>query len=79
MADPPLDQVRTDTLEVGVNYSLENGLLHAALFRSESKDDIIFQQAGDRASVGYFVNVDKTRRQGAEFSLLTHYILSRWT
>ena len=73
VADPPLDQVRTDTLEVGVNYSLENGLLHAALFRSESKDDIIFQQAGDRASVGYFVNVDKTRRQGAEFSLLQQY------
>lgn len=73
VADPPLDQVRTDTLEVGINYTLENGLLHAALFRSESKDDIIFQQAGDRASVGYFVNVDKTRRQGAEFSLLQQY------
>lgn len=73
VADPPLDQVRTDTLEVGVNYTLNNGLLHAALFRSESRDDIIFQQAGDRASVGYFVNVDKTRRQGGELSLLQQW------
>jgi len=73
VADPPLDQVRTDTLELGANITLENGLIHAAVYRSESKDDIIFQQAGDRASVGYFVNVDKTRRQGAEFSVLQQW------
>jgi outer membrane receptor for Fe3+-dicitrate len=73
VADPPLDQVVTDTLEIGANLMLENGLLHAALYRSESKDDIIFQQAGDRASVGYFVNIDKTRRQGGEVSILQQW------
>lgn len=73
VADPPLDQVITNTIEIGADFTTENGVIHAAIFRSESQDDIIFQQAGDRASVGYFVNIDETRRQGAELSVLQQW------
>ncbi|GAB2697433.1 TonB-dependent receptor [Aliiglaciecola aliphaticivorans] len=69
VADPPLEQVVTNTIEVGAKWQYQQTLLSAAIYRSDSKDDIIFQQAGDRPSVGYFVNVDKTRRQGVEFGL----------
>lgn len=71
VADPPLDQVVTDTLEVTYAREFEKGQLSAAIFRSVSRDDIIFQQAGGRPSVGYFVNIDETQRQGAEFEATT--------
>ncbi|WP_252729206.1 TonB-dependent receptor [Aliiglaciecola lipolytica] len=69
VADPPLEQVVTNTIELGAQWQYQNGQLSAAIYSSDSKDDIIFQQAGDRPSVGYFVNVDKTRRQGIELGL----------
>lgn len=73
VADPPLDQVVTDTLELRASWIKDNLELAGAVFHSNSRDDIIFQQAGDRPSVGYFVNVDKTRRQGAEFAARYHF------
>ncbi|MEG3765433.1 TonB-dependent receptor [Alteromonas sp. 14N.309.X.WAT.G.H12] len=73
VADPPLDQVITDTLELRYQWQKDNTEFAAAVYHSDSDDDIIFQQAGDRASVGYFVNIDKTRRQGAEISARQHY------
>lgn len=69
VADPPLVQVVTTTLELGMKWLYQNGQARAAIYSSDSKDDIIFQQAGNRPSVGYFVNVDKTRRRGFEFGV----------
>ena len=49
---------------------LSNQEYSATLYSSISDDDIIFQQAGGKPSEGYFVNIDKTRRQGVELSTL---------
>lgn len=68
VADPPLDQVVTQTLEANYSLNLDNAAITFNVYRSESKDDIIFQQAGSVASRGYFINIDETRRQGVEFS-----------
>ena len=73
VADPPLEQVVTDTLELRLAWAEDNLELAGAVYHSDSEDDIIFQQAGDRPSVGYFVNVDNTRRQGAEVAGRYHF------
>jgi len=69
VADPPLDQVVTQTIEANYTTRIDNIDLMLNVFHSRSKDDIIFQQAGSVASRGYFINVDETLRQGVEFSV----------
>ena len=69
VADPPLDQVITQTIEANYTTRIDNIDLMLNVFHSRSKDDIIFQQAGSVASRGYFINVDETQRQGVEFSV----------
>lgn len=69
VADPPLDQVVTQTIEANYTTHINNIDLMLNVFHSRSKDDIIFQQAGSVASRGYFINVDETQRQGVEFSI----------
>ena len=69
VADPPLDQVVTQTIEANYTTRIDNVDLMLNVFHSRSKDDIIFQQAGSVASRGYFINVDETQRQGVEFSV----------
>ncbi|AGP83056.1 TonB-dependent receptor [Alteromonas mediterranea MED64] len=69
VADPPLDQVVTQTIEANYTTRIDNVDLMLNVFHSRSKDDIIFQQAGTVASRGYFINVDETQRQGVEFSV----------
>ena len=75
VADPPLDQVITSTYEASLSRDIPQLNIKgiATLFHSTSKDDIIFQQAGTVASRGYFVNIDKTQRAGAEFSVSGQY------
>ncbi|QGX62974.1 TonB-dependent receptor [Alteromonas mediterranea] len=69
VADPPLDQVVTQTIEANYTTRIDNVDLMLNVFHSRSKNDIIFQQAGSVASRGYFINVDETQRQGVEFSV----------
>lgn len=69
VADPPLDQVVTQTIEANYAATFNNIDMMLNVYRSESEDDIIFQQAGSVASRGYFINIDATRRQGVEFSI----------
>ena len=69
VADPPLDQVVTQTIEANYTTRIDNIDLMLNVFHSRSKDDIIFQQAGSVASRGYFINVDETQRQGVELSV----------
>lgn len=70
VSDPPLDQVIVTTTEVGAIYNKPNQQYSFTLYSSISENDIIFQQAGNKPSQGYFVNIDKTKRQGFEFSSL---------
>ena len=66
VADPPLDQVVTTSAEIGLRGRSAAVRWSAALFHSDSADDIIFVSSGAGTSAGYFTNVDATRRQGLE-------------
>jgi outer membrane receptor protein involved in Fe transport len=77
VADPPLDQVVTRSLEVGVRG--EHGRTRvgqnarpryawsAAIFGSRNFDDIIFV-AGSQIGTGYFRNAGQTQRAGLELA-----------
>jgi len=72
VADPPLEQVVTKSIEAGVRSDASAALRWTAgVFRSTNHDDIIFQQAGGLPSEGYFSNVGKTRRQGVELGMIS--------
>lgn len=77
LADPPLDEVVSETFELGVRGVAANGWLWSlGAFRTENNDDIIWQTTG-RAH-GAFRNVDKTRRLGIEASLAGDYGRLDW-
>ncbi len=68
--DPPLEQVITQTIELGARGNLPNGWRwNATLFRAVSDDDILFISAGTTTTQGFFANVGETRRQGIELGL----------
>ena len=69
LSDPPLNQVVAETLEAGLRGTWSGGRWHAGVFRTDSRDDIIFVSAGALTNQGYFTNVDTTRRQGIELVL----------
>ncbi len=73
VADPPLNKVVTRTLEASVKGQFNTTNYNATVFYSQSIDDIIFQQAGTTSSRGYFINIDKTQRLGAELSAQHQY------
>lgn len=64
LADPPLDQVVTESFEVGARGTARGVKYHIGLFHTISNDDIVFQTTG--RNTGLFANVDKTRRRGFE-------------
>jgi iron complex outermembrane receptor protein len=67
-SDPPLKQVVSRTLEVGVRAHTASGFRwNATLFRTMNYDDILFVSSS--ASSGFFTNFGKTRRQGLEAAL----------
>jgi outer membrane receptor protein involved in Fe transport len=69
--DPPLAQVVTRTVELGVRGEFDGlaGLQwSAALFNAINRDDILFI-ADDQSGFGYFKNFGKTRRRGLELGL----------
>ena len=73
VADPPLKQVVTRSVETGLRGSEVWGghdwRWNAGAFHATNHNDILFQQAGGLTSEGYFSNVGKTRRIGTELSL----------
>lgn len=73
--DPPLDEVVTRTLEVGLRHRGRTVSGSAALFHAVSRDDILFITDGELANQGYFDNVGDTLRQGLEASL--QWVLGR--
>jgi outer membrane receptor protein involved in Fe transport len=67
--DPPLRQVVTRTIELGVRGGSKADLAwNAGVFRADSTDDILFV-ADNPSGFGYFKNFGKTRRQGVEAGL----------
>ena len=78
VADPPLDQVLTTSAELGLRGGGSALRWSAALFHSDSRDDIIFVSSGAGTSAGYFTNVDATRRQGLELWLRGRHGRLNW-
>jgi len=70
VSDPPLEQVIVKTIEMNATYHQLKTQYSMTLFLSDSDNDIIFQQAGSKPSQGYFVNIEKNKRQGLELSAL---------
>lgn len=82
VADPPLNQVTSQTNEVGIRGRFKdilNGNLHwnMGYFNTRSYDDILFQSTGNGNSAGFFDNVGTTQRQGVEIGLASTFF-DRW-
>ena len=72
-SDPPLQQVVTDTWEVGVRGKPELPFAHnlswnLGVFRAENHNDILFVSSVELGT-GYFQNFAKTRREGVDADL----------
>ena len=77
--DPPLDPVKGKTWETGLRWSLTPAL-YATLtfFRTDLKDDILFRNEPESRVLGFFQNIDSTRRQGIEFLLRGSWGWGSW-
>ena len=69
LADPPLEQVVTSTIEVGFRGDFDNTRWHIGYFDASNDNDIIFVSAGRATNEGFFANVGDTDRRGIEVSL----------
>ncbi|WAR45544.1 TonB-dependent receptor [Methylomonas rapida] len=74
VADPPLEQVVANSWEAGFRGDLKQlpfGRMHwnAGFFHVINNNDILWQGNGAVNGMGYFENVGKTQRQGAEAGL----------
>lgn len=63
--DPPLREVVARTWEGGINADVAGLALRFSVFRTVSRDDILFV-ANDASGFGYFRNFGRTRRQGID-------------
>lgn len=68
--DPPLDQVVTRTVDVGLRGTRNAFSWTAGYFRAMNHDDILFVTS-DQTGFGYFRNFGETRRQGIELDART--------
>ncbi len=77
--DPPLDPVKGTTWETGVRWS-PFPQLHAtiALFRTDLEDDILFRNEPQSRVLGFFQNVEATRRQGIELLIKGAFARGQW-
>lgn len=72
--DPPIDPVRTTTVELGGRYVSGQVLLSASAYRTDVRDDIYLFPFDDATAPeggtidGFFDNIDKTRREGVELA-----------
>ena len=71
LADPPLDEVVANSVELGAGGTLASGVRwHAGAYHIVNDDDILFQTTGGaQANVGFFENVGDTLRAGVELGL----------
>jgi outer membrane receptor protein involved in Fe transport len=66
--DPPLKPVLATTSELGARWAHGVALLAASLYRTEVRDEIFFVASETALLSGFFTNIARTRRQGAELS-----------
>lgn len=73
LADPPLDEVISKTVEVGGRgLAGTSWRWSAAVYRTNLENDIAFISAGAGATnAGFFANVGTTRREGVELGIET--------
>lgn len=73
LADPPLHEVVSKTVEVGARGTLGKAVhWTASVYRTRLENDIEFISSGAGVTnAGYFANVGDTRRQGVELGLET--------
>jgi outer membrane receptor protein involved in Fe transport len=76
LADPPLEEVKTRSLELGARGSVGPLVYTLGVFQADNRDDILFQTTGRQT--GLFANVDKTRRRGLESSLSGQWQALSW-
>jgi len=76
LADPPLRQVVTKNIELGLRGRWQQLEFQLGLFRSRNRDDILWQTTG--RATGLFANVDETRRQGAELTVQQRWQRAEW-
>ena len=70
LADPPLDQVVSNTFETGVRGILARSVNWSlGGFLTNVSNDIYFVSAGPARNSGFFTNIGNTRRLGVEASL----------
>jgi outer membrane receptor protein involved in Fe transport len=71
--DPPIKPVVATTYELGGKLPLGPAYFTASIYRSDVEDDIYLFPGSDTVTgstiSGYFGNIDKTRREGAELGL----------
>jgi outer membrane receptor protein involved in Fe transport len=77
--DPPLTPVKGKTWETGLRWSLLPNL-HSSLtfYRTDLEDDILFRNEPQSRVLGFFQNVEATRRQGIEFLLKGAWSRGQW-
>jgi iron complex outermembrane recepter protein len=75
--DPPLEPVRATTYEVGGKLLRGNMLLDASVFRTDVRDEIFFIESPGSLVSGYFTNLDRTRREGVELSVMSSILNDR--
>ncbi len=77
--DPPLKAVKGKTWEAGLRWS-PRPILQASLafYRTDLKDDILFRNEPQSRVLGFFQNIDATRRQGLEFLLRGRWSWGTW-
>ncbi|MGV0005663.1 MAG: TonB-dependent receptor [Candidatus Porifericomitaceae bacterium WSBS_2022_MAG_OTU9] len=70
LADPPLEQVVTRSVDFGANGNKLGIDWQLAMYASQNEEDILFQTTGGISSnEGYFSNVGDTRRLGFDLLL----------
>ena len=77
--DPPLNAVKGKTWETGVRWAFPPYVdATLAFFRTDLKDDILFRNEPESRVLGFFQNVDATRRQGIELLLRGVWSWGNW-
>jgi outer membrane receptor protein involved in Fe transport len=66
--DPPLRPVRATTYEVGGRWLRGIAQLDASLYRTDVRDEIFFIASEKALYSGYFTNLARTQREGAELA-----------
>jgi iron complex outermembrane receptor protein len=78
LSDPPLEDIVAHTIETGLRGQTGPADWHLGLFRTTSRDDILFISAGALTGQGFFSNIGRTRRDGIEFGLNVSHERIQW-